>query len=156
MSRRTRLTSWGEDRPPVNGDWRRNRDWVERHTIAAVAMGVAAVVAVGLLTGAFGEAFGPERTPEDLTADELRAAHPDHWQRGYDDGFQRGQSDAIAVRLYEFGPDLRTPWSDGFRDGDADGWNDALSKMRELAVDARLPLDAVEFRVLDSVPRREW
>ena len=60
----------------------------------------------------------------------------------------------FADRVVRRGEGGDAPWAIGFRNGWADGWNDALAAMRHASIDAGLGPDSIELRVLNDEPRR--
>ena len=66
----------------------------------------------------------------------------------------QARTTAIAERIIERGAGPDAEWAQGFRQGWAAGWNDALEAMRQASQEAGLPDRAPEFYILDNTPRR--
>ena len=149
------LEGWGQI-DPNRGNWRRNRDWVGRHTILSLILGAAAAALLGV---AIMEFVAPlSATPQgDVTAVEeeaMQRAFAAAWEDALAAATAEARTTAIAQRIIEDNAGGDAEWAQGFREGWAAGWNDALDAMRQASKDANLPDRAPEFHILDNTPRR--
>ena len=60
----------------------------------------------------------------------------------------------IARRVVDQGVGADSDWANSFRQGWADGWDDALDAMRAASVEAAASIGSQELRTLDATPRR--
>lgn len=149
------LEGWGQI-DPNRGNWRRNRDWVGRHTILSLILGAAAAALLGV---AIMEFVAPlSATPQgDVTAVEeeaMQRAFAAAWEDALAAATAEARTTALAQRIIEDNAGHDAEWAQGFREGWAAGWNDALDAMRQASKDANLPDRAPEFYILDNTPRR--
>ena len=149
------LEGWGQI-DPNRGNWRRNRDWVGRHTILSLILGAAAAALLGV---AIMEFVAPlSATPQgDVTAVEeeaMQRAFAAAWEDALAAATAEARTTALAQRIIEDNAGHDAEWAKGFREGWAAGWNDALDAMRQASQDANLPDRAPEFYILDNTPRR--
>ena len=149
------LEGWGQI-DPNRGNWRRNRDWVGRHTILSLILGAAAAALLGV---AIMEFVAPlSATPQgDVTAVEeeaMQRAFAAAWEDALAAATAEARTTALAQRIIEDNAGNDAEWAKGFREGWAAGWNDALDAMRQASKDANLPDRAPEFYILDNTPRR--
>lgn len=149
------LEGWGQI-DPNRGNWRRNRDWVGRHTILSLLLGAAAAALLGV---AIMEFVAPlSATPQgDVTAVEeeaMQRAFAAAWEDALAAATAEARTTALAQRIIEGNAGQEAEWAKGFREGWAAGWNDALDAMRQASKDANLPDRAPEFYILENTPRR--
>ena len=149
------LEGWGQI-DPNRGNWRRNRDWVGRHTILSLLLGAAAAALLGV---AIMEFVAPlSATPQgDVAAVEEEAMQRSFaaaWEGALAAAIAQARTTAIAERIIERGAGGDAEWAAGFREGWAAGWNDALEAMRQASQEAGLPERAPEFYILENTPRR--
>ena len=155
MSRRAnsreprQLAGWGESGDRASW-WRRPRDPIGLHTLAAAALAVLAAALIGALLD-----------PLSLdTADDIAAAERQAWQaayeRVYDAAFDaaapEGRIDELARALSARPDNSESAWAAALLDGWARGWREAIAAMRAAAEAAGLPAGYTEFRVLDQLP----
>ena len=151
MSGRKRLEGWGSaEREAVW--WKRGRDPIGRHTLAAAVFGV-------LVAALVGAAFDPLNltTKDDLRRAEEAAyeiAYQDVADAGYADGLRHGEVERLGREIVQSGVGAEGPYASHFRDGWREGWNDALEALRAEAERLELPSGYTEFRVLDELPPR--
>ena len=149
------LQGWGQG-DPHRGTWRRNRDWIGRHTIAAAILGGALAALIGYAVATYVEPLSA--TPQgDATAAE-RAAMERAYAETWDAALAAATVDARAVALAELivegGQGGDAPWAAGFREGWTAGWNEALEAMREASEQSGYSERAPEFHILESAQRR--
>ena len=153
--RRRALEGWGEA-DPHRGTWRRNRDWVGRHTILAVLLGgaVAALVGVALLEFVDPLSATPQGNAAAIEQEAMQAAYAAVWDTALAEAIAEARTTALADLVVSGEQGGETEWALGFREGWASGWNEALQAMRQASLDADLPERAPEFYILDSALRR--
>jgi len=113
-------------------------------------------VLIAALIGATADPFNL-RTADDLRRAEATAyeiAFSDIQEEGYAAGVPFGEVQHLGSQIVEQGAGASSGYGQQFRVGWTEGWNDALTVMREAAVAEGLPEGYTEFRVLDSLPRR--
>ena len=119
---------------------------------------VATVLGV-LLAALIGATLDPFnlRTSDDMRRAE-EAAYAEAFAavetQGYRAGLPYGEVEQLGARIVGDGEGAATPYGDQFSAGWIQGWNDALDAMREAAVEAGLPENYTEFRVLEAMSRR--
>ncbi|MDE2747280.1 MAG: hypothetical protein OXI41_15120 [Chloroflexota bacterium] len=149
--RQRRLEGWGTEDRELSW-WRRGYDPIGRHTMVATVLGVL----IAALIGATADPFNL-RTADDLRRAEATAyeiAFSDIQEEGYAAGVPFGEVQHLGSQIVEQGAGGDSSYGQHFRIGWTEGWNDALTAMREAAVTEGLPEGYTEFRVLDSLPRR--
>ncbi len=149
------LQGWGQT-DPGSGTWRRNRDWIGRHTIAAAVLGAAFAALLGYAITEF--APGLSATPRG----DVRAVEQAAMRESFEASYEAALAEAIAaVRVAALADEVvyaerggGAEWALGFRDGWAKGWNEALAAMRAASEAAGLPPNAPEFYILDGAQAR--
>ena len=143
------IRGWG--RGSAGRGWRGSRDPIGRHTMIAAILGIAAAA----LIGATLDPFNFQTTDDQRRAEQAAygQAFADARPLGEADGIPHGRTEWIGDRL-QADPAATGPWADAFRQGWTDGWNDALTALRQAALDADLPPDYTEFDALAGIPRR--
>ena len=149
--RRTSLQTWGTDEQEQSW-WRRGRDPIGRHTMVATVLGVLLAALIGATLDPFNMRTSDDvRRAEDAAYAEAFAAVE---TQGYRDGLPYGEVERLGERIVGEGEGADTPFGIQFSVGWIQGWNDALDAMREAAVEAGLPENYTEFRVLQAMSRR--
>lgn len=148
---RTRLTGWGAGEVETVW-WKRGRDPIGRHTMVAVVFGVIMAALVGAV-------FDPLNllTAEDIRRAEQAAyeiAFADAEPLGYVDGIPYGELQYLGAEIVAGDAAADSAYGDRFSDGWSAGWNEALTAMRQTALDVGLPENYTEFRVLDEFEPR--
>ena len=149
------LRGWGE----VDADrvgWRRNRDWIGRHTIIAVILGGAFAALIGILATNFIAPLStsPQGRIAEIEREARGAAFAEAWEGALAAAVIDARIVALADLLAEDAQGADAPWAIGFRDGWADGWNGALEAMRDASLDSGARPGSPEVKMLDDVPRR--
>ena len=149
------LEGWGQT-DPHRGTWRRNRDWVGRHTIAAVILGgaVAALIGYALITFVDELSATPQSDIEAVENEAMQRSYAAAWEDALALAMAEARTEAIAALVVERGQGADAPWALGFREGWAAGWNEALEAMRKASEEAGYPERAPEFYILESAQRR--
>lgn len=144
------IRGWGRGSADTGG-WRRSRDPIGRHTMIAAILGVIAAALIGATADPFNFQTADDRRRAEQAAYDtaFNEARP----LGETDGVPHGRTEWIGSRL-QADPAATGPWADAFRQGWAQGWNDALDAMHKAATQAGLPPGYTEFDVLDATPRR--
>lgn len=149
------LEGWGES-DPHRGTWRRNRDWVGRHTIAAAILGgaLAALIGYALITFVDELSATPQGDIEAVENEAMQRSYAAAWEDALAVAMAEARTETIAelIGVDDRGGDAE--WAVGFRDGWAAGWNDALDAMRQASEQAGLRANAPEFYILENTPRR--
>ena len=149
MSRRESTRGFGAGIPDPGG-WRRHLDPIAWHTILGLVAGFTISAIVGVTLNPYGL----------RGEDDIEQAFLDGYASGYaevsDQAFAIGDEEGYLRRLQwrlVTGPAPMTdnPFSEGFKQGRVDGWNDALEAMREAAEQVGLDEEAVEFVVLSEM-----
>lgn len=150
MSRRpARLTGWSPASPATLG-WRRTRDWVGWHTALAALIGVALPLTIGILTGAFEVGQGLPYLAGDRVALEER------YRQLWTSILEQERELAYSERLHELvadGTDTAAPWAVGFSTGWVNGQHDAITAMRQSAIEQGLREHRGEWQVLERLQR---
>ncbi len=149
------LRGWGEVEADRVG-WRRNRDWIGRHTIIAVILGGAFAALIGILATT---CIAPLSTsPQGRIAEIEREARGAAFEAAWEGALTAAVFDARIVALADLVVNDAqvgdAPWAVGFRNGWADGWNDALEAMRDASLDSGARDGSPEVKMLDDIPRR--
>ena len=149
------LRGWGE----VDADrvgWRRNRDWIGRHTIIAVILGGAFAALIGILATNFIAPLStsPQGRIAEIEREARGAAFAEAWEGALAAAVIDARIVALADLLAEDAQGADAPWATGFRDGWAHGWNEALDAMRDASLDSGARPGSPEVKMLDDVPRR--
>lgn len=149
------LEGWGQS-DPHRGTWRRNRDWVGRHTIVAVILGgaLAALIGYALITFVDELSATPQGDIEAIENEAMQRSYAAAWEDALAVAMAEARTETIAelIAVDDRGGDAE--WAVGFRDGWAAGWNDALDAMRQASEQAGLRANAPEFYILENTPRR--
>ena len=134
----------------------RPRDWLGRHTIAALIAGAACAAIIGwfLLAGAAQLQPNPRAAAARFENQVLHEAYDEAWDQALEAAIAEALVIEFADRVVRRGEGGNAPWAIGFRDGWADGWNDALTAMHHASIDAGLSPDSIELTVLNDEPRR--
>ena len=150
--RRRALRDWSPTTGRGDGDWRRNRDPIGRHTMIAAVLGVIAAALIGLAADPFNF-----RTSDDLRrAEELeyRIAYAAIADEAYADGQPYGRLERLGLEIVNRGEGIDTLYGAAYAEGWTEGWNESAAAMREAAEAAGLPAGYTEFEVLDGLGSR--
>ena len=149
------LEGWGQS-DPHRGTWRRNRDWVGRHTIAAVILGgaVAALIGYALITFVDELSATPQGDIEAVENEAMQRSYAAAWEDALAVAMAEARTEALAELVVNADQGADAEWAIGFRDGWAAGWNDALDAMRQVSEQADLHANAPEFYILETAQRR--
>lgn len=155
MTRRSghrRLRDYRSYDPSAGVWWKPGADPVGPHSIAAFIIAIALVAIVGV-------AFDPLgiTTEFDLSEVEL-AAFDEGYEAVYEEGRISGSEQSRSTTLIALAlehPDRSAPWTQGVRQGWADGWNEALDALMA-ATEAQAPSDERqrELTLLVEIIRR--
>ena len=143
------IRGWG--RGSGGGGWRGSRDPIGLHTAVAAVLGIVVAALIGAVFDPFNFQTADDRARAERAAYEV--AFAEARPGGELAGVPYGRTEWIGERL---AADAGTTgaWADAFRQGWAEGWNDALDAMHREAVDAGLPPGYTEFDVLAEISRR--
>ena len=134
----------------------RRPDWLGRHTVAGLLAGGACAAILGwfLFAGLALLEANPPPAAARFENQVLHEAYDEAWDQALEAAIAEALVIEFADRVVRRGEGGDAPWAIGFRDGWADGWNDALAAMRHASIDAGLGPDSIELRVLNDEPRR--
>ncbi len=152
------LQGWGRT-DPHRGTWRRNRDWIGRHTIAAAILGGALAALIGYAAVTFIDPLSatPQGDIEAIENEAMQRSYAAAWEDALAVATADARTEALAALIIEGGQSDQTadaPWALGFREGWAAGWNEALEAMRNASEEAGYSERAPEFYILESAQRR--
>ena len=149
------LRGWGATDPERIG-WRRNRDWIGRHTILAAIAGGVLAAAIGYAILSWVPALSA--TPRGDVRTVEQAAMRESYAASFEDALVQAVAQARIVELADRavyadeGGDAA--WAAGFRRGWADGWNDAIDAMRQASLEAGADPDSAEVGMLNNTLTR--
>ena len=134
----------------------RRRDWLGRHTLAALVAGAACAAILGwfLLTLVVQVYPHLRVTAAKIEAQATREAYDDSLDRAIDAATARARLIDFADRIVHGGEAVDAPWAIGFREGWATGWNDAIAAMRSASIDAGAAPDSIEIKTLNETQPR--
>ena len=135
----------------------RRRDWLGRHTLAALVAGAACAAILGwfLLTLVVQVYPHLRVTAAEIEAQATREAYDDSLDRAIDAATARARLIDFADRIVHRGQGADTPWAIGFREGWTNGWNDAIAAMRSASLNAGAAPDSIELTTLSDTPPRQ-
>ena len=151
MSRqRSRLRGWSGADAAGTG-WKRNRDRVGWHTVAAAVLGIAVPLIIGFFAGAFGDIGVGTRIDDSPAA--LQAAYPQLWQETYETAYANAYAHRLVTLVIDQRQGGEVRWAEGVRDGWREGWPDAVDAMREALADSGIEERSYQWEVLANLER---
>ena len=135
----------------------RPRDWLGRHTLAALIARAACAAILGwfLLTLVVQVYPHLRVTAAEIEAQATREAYDDSLDRAIDAATARARLIDFGNRIVHRGESADAPWAIGFHEGWANGWNDAIAAMRSASLNAGAAPDSIELTTLNDTPPRQ-
>ena len=134
----------------------RRRDWLGRHTLAALVAGAAGAAILGwfLLTLVVWVHEHPLVTAATIEDQAIREAYDGALDQAIDAAIARARLIEFTDRIVHGGESADAPWAIGFREGWTNGWNDAIAAMRSASIDAGAAPDSIEIKTLNETQPR--
>ena len=135
----------------------RPRDWLGRHTIAALIAGAACAAIIGwfLLAGAAELEANPPPAAARFENQVLHEAYDEAWDQALEAAIAEARVIEFADRVVRRGEGGDAPWAIGFREGWTNGWNDAIAAMRSASLNAGAVPASIELTTLNDTPPRQ-